>query len=95
MVKVVFTFEVAPEKQSDYLKATSEKIKPYWDSHGCNSYDVWQAEGESTFIKEMLFPDSDTMDRVMGPKDAESSAMIKLWQSFIANLSRKTYTLKT
>ena len=47
MVKVVFTFDVAPEKQSEYLKATAEKIKPYWESHGCQSYDVWQAEGEA------------------------------------------------
>lgn len=95
MVKVVFTFNVAPEKQKDYLKATKEKIKPYWESHGCQSYDVWQAEGETTFIKEMLFPDAATMGRVMGPKDAESSAAIALWQSFITNLSRKTFTLKT
>ena len=94
MVKVVFTFEVAPEKQSEYLKATAEKIKPYWETHGCQSYDVWQAEGEATFIKEMIFPDLATKDRVMGPKDEEASAAIALWQSFISNLSVKTFTLK-
>ena len=96
MVKVVFTFDVAPERQSDYLKATTEKIKPYWESHGCQSYDVWKADGESnTFIKEMLFTTPEAMAKALGPKDAEATAAVELWQSFITNMTRKSYTLKT
>ena len=89
MVKTVFTFEVAPEKQSEYLKATAEKIKPCWEANGCQSYDVWQVEGENTFIKEMLFTDFPTMGRVMGEKDAETTAMVELFQSFVTNVSVK------
>jgi hypothetical protein len=95
MVKVVFTFDVAPEKQSEYLKATIEKIKPRHEANGCQSYDVWQVEGENTFIKEMLFPDSATKDRVMGIDDDETKAVKTLWRSFITDFSVKTCVLKT
>lgn len=94
MVKVVFTFEVAPEKQSEYLKATAEKIKPHWESHGCQSYDVWQAEGENTFIKEMLFPDLSSRETIMGMNDAKSNSVKALWKSFVDNVTIKTYIQK-
>ena len=95
MVKAVFIFNVAPEKQSDYIKATREKIKPTWESQGCQSYDVWQVEGENAFVKEMLFPDIETKDRVMGMNDPQSSSVKALWRSFVTNSSLKTYILKT
>ena len=91
MVKVVFTFDVAPEKQSEYLKATAEKIKPYWESHGCQSYQIWQVEGTATFIKEMLFSDQAARDKTMSSKDAGADAVRKLWRSFVAG----DFVLKT
>lgn len=95
MVKAVFIFNVAPEKQSEYLKATAEKIKPYWESHGCQSYQIWQVEGETTFIKEMLFPDLPTKGSVMGMSNAEANSIKALWHSFIAgDFELKTYIQK-
>ena len=96
MVKEIFTYDVAPEKQSEYLKATAEKIKPHWESRGCQSYNVWQVEGETTFVKEMLFPDLTAKEKTIGMTDAESNSVRALWLSFISNgdFSRKTYIQK-
>ena len=84
MLKLVFTFEVAPEKQSEYLKATAEKIKPFWESHGCQSYQIWQIEGTSTFLKEMHFTDLAARDKAMGLQDAEADSVKQLWHSYIS-----------
>ena len=84
MVKVVFTFDVTPEKQSEYLKATAEEIKPYWEAHGCQSYQVWQVEGTATFIKEMLFADQAARDKTMNSKDAGADTVRNLWHSFVS-----------
>ena len=95
MVKVVFIFEVAPEKQSEYFKATAERIKPHWEARGCLSYQVWQVEGENTFIKEMHFSDLATQQKTMGVEDAESKSVISLWNSFVAgSFERKIYIQK-
>lgn len=95
MVKEVFTYDVAREEQSEYLKATREKIKPYWEAHGCQSYQVWQAEGETTFVKEMLFPDLVAREKTMSMSDAESNSIRKLWHSFISgDFLCKTYIQK-
>ena len=84
MVKVVFTFEVAPEKQTEYLKATAEKIKPFWESHGCQSYQIWQIEDTATFLKEMHFTDQAARDKVMGLQDAEADSVRQLWRSYVS-----------
>jgi len=96
MVEVIFSFDVAPKKQSEYLKATTEKIKPYWEKHGCQSYTVWQAEGETSYVKEMLFPDMATKEKTLGIRDAESDSIRALFVSFLTNgtFSRKTYVQK-
>jgi len=96
MVKVVYSYEVAPDKQSEYLKATTEKLKPYWESHGCLSYDVWQAEDGRSFIKDMLFPDMATKDKTLSIQDAESNNIRGLFVSFLTNgtFERKTYIKK-
>jgi L-rhamnose mutarotase len=92
MVKVVFTFNVAPERQSEYVKATAEKIKPYWESHGCQSYTIWQVEGETMFVKEMLFADQREKDKTMSTKDPGADEVRKLWHSFLkGDFIIKTY----
>jgi len=91
MVKVVFTFEVAPEKQSEYLKATAENIKPFWESHGCQSYQIWQIEGTATFLKEMHFTDQSARDKAMGLQDAEADSVKQLWNSYVSG----EFTVKT
>jgi len=88
---VVFSFDVPEEKQAEYLKATSEKIKPFWEAHGCLSYDVWQTEeGSPAFIKTML-QESSRPQGGGGPGE-EAKAAVQLFESFVVNLSRKTYT---
>ena len=73
VAKVVFTYDVSVEKQKEYLKVTGEKIKPFWESHGCQSYSVWQVTDHPTaFVKEMVFEDLTTMEKSMALHEAES-----------------------
>jgi quinol monooxygenase YgiN len=97
MVKVVFTFDVPEEKQEEYLAATKDKIKPCWESHGCQSYELWQADGENSYMKEMIFVDENSMGKAMAlaGTDDEVKSAIELWMSFAVNPVRKTYTKKT
>ncbi|MGB9628812.1 MAG: antibiotic biosynthesis monooxygenase [Thermodesulfobacteriota bacterium] len=93
MIKVIFNYEVSPEKQDEYLKVTDEKIKPFWESHGCRSYSVWQMmEQPSTFVKEMVFQDLGEMKRVMALDEA--NPVKELFYTFAGNVSRKVCSQK-
>jgi quinol monooxygenase YgiN len=88
VAKLVFTYEVSVEKQKEYLKATGEKIKPFWESHGCQSYSVWQVTDSPTaFVKEMVFEDLAKMEKSMALPEAQS--VKDLFHSFVKNVSRK------
>jgi len=99
MVIVVFTFDVPAEKQADYLKATSEQIKPFMESHGCLAYEVWQLaederapDGEQEFVKTMLFPDLTTTQEFMAysHSDPDAKSKVALFDSFAVGLKRRT-----
>ena len=47
MIKIVFMYEVIREKQDEYLKMTRDRIKPFWESHGCEAYTVWVLSGRA------------------------------------------------
>ena len=91
----IFTFDVPEEKQAEYLKATAEKIKPFWESHGCQAYDIWQStEGSPAFLKTMFY--ADTGAGPGGPEMSdEAKAIVGLFMSFATNISPKTYVKKT
>jgi quinol monooxygenase YgiN len=92
-VKVVFTFEVSTDNQPEYLKVTGEKIKPFWESHGCQSYSIWQVTDNPTaFVKEMVFEDRGAMEKSMALNEAKS--VKELFYSFAGNISRKVYLQK-
>ena len=93
MVEVVFFFEVPKETQEEFLNFVKTGTKPYWESHGCLGYNVWQALGEESFIKRMEFPDMDTVQKVFsaGEQDPEGKALIKKFDSLVKNLSRKPF----
>ncbi len=87
-VKVIFVYEVSDGNQEEYLKVTRETIKPFWKSHGCQSYSVWQGlEQPSTFVKEMVFQDVGEMKRVMALDEANS--VKELFYKYASNVSRK------
>jgi len=93
MVKVIFEYDVPEGKQEEYLKVTAEKIKPFWEFNGCDSYNVWKVEGPQTaFVKEMLFKDDPTMKRILSLEAAES--IKQLFYGFAKNISRKICTQK-
>ena len=95
MVVMLYTFEVAPEKQSEFLKAAAEKIKPFWESHGCKSYTVWQAaDGGNSFIKPMVWDDKASMDKSMALRESEAKPIIEFFNSFATNVTRKVYIQK-
>lgn len=96
MVIIVYTYEVPAEKHGEYLKVTAEKIKPFWESRGCKSYDVWQAAEDGTsFIKTMLFEDMDSMQKTVALSKGEGKPISDLFYSFANDVSRKTYIQKT
>ena len=90
IIKVIFTYEVEPEKQADYLKATAEVIKPFWESHDCLSYGVWQVE-DGSFIKEMLFADQETRQKalVLPQSDAKAKEVVGLFVKYAQNTTRR------
>lgn len=94
MVTVIYEYDVPVEKQAEYVQATKEKIKPFWESIGCNAYDIWQvAESETRFIKTMLFEDMSVMKETVAKKEADPFK--ELWYKFAENDSRKICVKKT
>ena len=88
--KVIYSYEVSSEKQDEYLKITRDEIKPFWESHGCQAYRVWQSQDDSNvFMKEMFFTDEGTMQSTM--KLAEAEPIKKLFFQFANNITRITY----
>jgi quinol monooxygenase YgiN len=91
MVKVVFQYNVAKEKQAEYLKLTQDKIKPFWEANGCQSYTIWQAgDSETGFVKEMLFESMAGMKETMALKQADP--IKELYFKFATDVSRKVIT---
>lgn len=88
MVKVVFQYNVAKEKQAEYLQITRERIKPFWEANGCESYTVWQVgESETGFVKEMLFEGMPAMKETMALEQAEP--IKEMYFKFATDVSRK------
>jgi quinol monooxygenase YgiN len=93
MVKVIFEYNVPKEKQSEYLQLTQDKIKPFWEASGCQSYTVWQvAESETSFVKEMLFASPAAMKETMALKQAEP--IKEMYFRFATDVSRKIIARK-
>jgi quinol monooxygenase YgiN len=93
MVKVIFEYKVAKEKQAEYLQLTQDKIKPFWEANGCHSYTVWQvAESETGFVKEMLFQSVTAMKETMSLKQAEP--IKEMYFKFATDVLRKIITKK-
>ena len=93
---MIFLYNVPEEKHAEYLKATTEKIKPFWEAHGCESYDVWQAsDGNPAFMKVMLFKDPESMRKALQGSNEEAKTVVQLYNSFAINISTKTYVKKT
>jgi hypothetical protein len=94
MVLVKMEFDVPVEKQADYIQATNEKIKPFWESIGCKAYDIWQvAESQTKFVKTMLFENMPAMKEIMANKEADPVKAI--FFQFAENVSRMACTKKT
>jgi len=90
MIKVVYMYEVSEEEQKEYQKVTADKIKPFWESQGCETYRVWvSTEGSTRFMKEMVFKDEATCESTM--KLAEAEPIKKLFLQFAKNIARITY----
>jgi hypothetical protein len=90
MLKVVYSYEVLKEKQDEYLKITMDEIKPFWESHGCEAYNVWYLlEGSTKFVKEMLFKNEHAMQSAMSL--AEAVPIKALFYQFATGISRKKH----
>ena len=88
MVKMIFEYEIPAENHEDYLRATREEVKPFWEAKGCRGYYVWQeSENQNRFIKEMLFDDAATLKETMNLEEAESVKGI--FREFAKDVTRK------
>ena len=93
MVEMIFQFEVAKETQEAFFKFVKEGTKPWWESHGCLSYTVWQVAGENRFMKRMRFSDMATFEKVIpvNEQDPEGKALIEKFDTFVTNVSQALY----
>ena len=96
-----FFYEVDPEKQEEYLKATRDIIKPFWLAHGTYSYDVYQEYDRETGKPGTRFIKTQIMDgmprpleeaRVQYPEGAKE--IVDTFYSFTKNVSFQTYIKK-
>ena len=54
MIRIVYTFRVSPEQHEEYLRATKEIFKPFWEKQGCLSYNIYQeCRGGTKFLEDM------------------------------------------
>ena len=91
MIKVVFAYDVAEEKQQQYFADTAEIIKPFWEEHGCSSYSVWQIDdGSPVFVKEMLFEDQQSRGKASAEPRAKE--VVALFSKYAINVERRVYT---
>jgi hypothetical protein len=91
MIKIVFTYDVAAEKQLQYFADTTEVIKPFWETHGCSAYSVWQAnDGSPSFVKEMEFDDQQS--RGKASDDPQAKEVVAVFSKYAENVTRRTYT---
>jgi quinol monooxygenase YgiN len=92
MVKGVWTFEVAEEKQEEYLRKTVEIIKPFWEEHECSSYEVYQDYTDPRrFVKEQYYPDTETMERSLSiaKTDPMAKDIIALFGQYATGIIRR------
>ena len=93
MVQVIFFYDIPEEKEKAYLEVTAQKIKPFWESNGCDSYEVWKVDGSQTaFVKEMIFKDEPTMKGTLSLETAEP--IKQFFYDFAKDVSRKICTKK-
>lgn len=94
MVKLYFYYDVAEDKQAEYMKFVTEVLKPFFRSHGARSYNVYQnvnPEKYTNFMAEMIFDDVNTMrkTKALHGKDPEYDAMVKRFWSFVTEVGVK------
>ena len=93
MIEMSFQFEVAKEKQDEFLTFVREVAKPWWETHGCQAYSMWQVSGENVFNKRMIFADMATLEKVIpaNEQDPEFKELKIKYDYFTTNDSRKIF----
>ena len=94
MVKAYFSYDVAVEKQVEYLKFVAEELEPFFRSRGTRIYGVYQnanPENSTSFMAEMIFDDLPSMQKTMGMhgKDPEYNAMVQRFFNFVTEAGVK------
>ena len=94
MVEIIHQYDIPKELQEEYLKLTREKIKPAWESRGCQAYDVWQAtdDGDMAIMKRMAFEDMDSMKNTLAQlqTDDELKEAVDIWRRFVFSYTGRT-----
>ena len=87
MYMAVFTFEVEKERQEEYLKATAEVIKPFWEKHDCLSYEVYQDYfvSPTRFVKIQFYENKEVMERslALARKSEEGKSIVATFMQYI------------
>jgi quinol monooxygenase YgiN len=99
MVKGIWFYEVAQDKQTEYLQKTKEIIKPFWESNECLSYEVYQdPENPRQFVKIQVYEDMAAMQRdgalLFEKKDPQAIEAVETFRSYAENMISRFVEMK-
>jgi hypothetical protein len=94
MVRGIWFFQVAEEKQEEFLQQVNDIVKPYWESHNCIAYNVYQDMNDPTlFVKEQIYPDIESMESdgelFFGGTDPRAQEVVEIFRSYAANIEKR------
>jgi hypothetical protein len=97
MFIAIFHFEVEPEDQAEFLQVVKDRIKPYWESHGCWSYNVYQAYDAEAgpgrhFVKTQIMEGMpSTVEESRAKRTPESQEVVERFYRYAKNVTFKGY----
>ena len=91
MVRGIWFYEVAEEKQAEYLQKTRDIIKPFWESKECLSYEVYQDWGNPRqFVKIQTYETRSAMERdgalFFEKQDPQAVKAVETFRSYAENI---------
>lgn len=94
MVRGIWFFRVAEGKQEEFLQRINDIVKPYWESHQCIAYNIYQDINDATlFVKEQIYPDIEAMeqdgDLFFDNKDPRAAEVVEIFRSYATDLEKR------
>jgi quinol monooxygenase YgiN len=65
MIIAQWTFKIPKNRLEDFLKYSRKKIKPFWESHGCKFYSVYQTTNKKLFPYQIMEDESSVTEHLV------------------------------